>query len=172
MDQLPIVIRKPVPDDLNFILNSWLKSYRWEAWAGVPREQFAFCKKCDKHPKCATCEREVRQSYPSSPIHGDVYFKEQERLIYEINERSEILVACNVEEPDQVYGWVVASSGLLHYVYVKGPFRRFGIGGSLLDRAGVPKGSKATYTHRTRFVDRCLRSRLGEFNPYLAFRSK
>lgn len=49
-----------------------------------------------------------------------------------------VLVACNPEDEDQIYGWIAASNGVIHYLYVKLPFRNYGIGKALV-RECVPQ---------------------------------
>lgn len=64
-----------------------------------------------------------------------------------------VLVAHDAEDHDQVYGWVCSEleggTFVLHYVYVKRPFRELGIGHALLSEALERAGdvSELVYTH-------------------------
>jgi GNAT superfamily N-acetyltransferase len=82
--------------------------------------------------------------------------------------RAGATVACNPGAPDQIYGYVCAETpDVLHFVYVRNTWRRFGIG-SLLLASVLPcfKREPIFATHATRAL-RHLRGpwRL-EFNPY------
>lgn len=133
--------------DLPFIWNSWLKSYR------------------DNNGQ-------------AKAVGSETYFAEHRKLIGELTARSAILIACAPDFPDQIYGYVVfeAFNGpalVLHYVYVKRTYRRFGIASALVAKArevvqhrdDLPVGA----THVTRLWHDHLRDRWGMwFNPYLA----
>lgn len=41
-------------------------------------------------------------------------------------------VACDLEDPDTIFGWALAKGAHLHYVYVKQPFRRLGVAKALV----------------------------------------
>ena len=48
------------------------------------------------------------------------------------NSKDRALVACNPANRDQLYGWIAWRPGAgLHMLYVKAPFRGWGIGGAL-----------------------------------------
>jgi GNAT superfamily N-acetyltransferase len=51
-----------------------------------------------------------------------------------------IAVACSEDDPDQIIGWVAwePDSPRLLFLYVKSPFRRFGIATALLAETGLP----------------------------------
>jgi len=76
--------------------------------------------------------REVSTSIPK-----EIYFKNQTKLIDKIFECSTVWVACNSEDSEQLFGYVVhqlapGDISVVHYIYVKHPYRRFGIGSSLM----------------------------------------
>jgi hypothetical protein len=52
-------------------------------------------------------------------------------------ERSTVLVACDIEDAAHLLGCVVAGSGVIHFLFVKGAFRGFGLGKELA-RAAIP----------------------------------
>lgn len=52
-----------------------------------------------------------------------------------------VTVACNTEDEDQIFGWVCADAGVIHYVYVKVPFRNSGVASALV-KAAEPEWGK------------------------------
>lgn len=138
--ELPVDIARATVDNLNFIRDSWLKSYRDSAWvAGIPSAVF----------------------YPFHGIKVDMLLNE-----------SDVRIAHYRKDPNQVYGWIAArvydTELIVHYIYVKSTFRKFGIGRDLL--SSVCEGyldKKITATHRT-WSNVWLDSKLKiEYNPYL-----
>lgn len=117
-----IKIRSVRPGDEPFIINSYLNSYR------------------------------------SSPLVSSVpkgfYYSNQTEVIKLLMAESAAKVACNPEDEDQIYGYVLASETsefvFCHWVYIKGPFRRFGVATKLL--ADLPQKT-AFYTHFNEFQE-------------------
>lgn len=114
-------IRQATPEDFNFVANSYLKSYRTapEAKAMV----------------------------------NDIYFPEYKTRLIHMASTGTILVACSNEDPDQIFGYImvgeVGTYSILHYVYVKFPFRRLGIAKALTLAALPDIGNKLTIvTHQ------------------------
>lgn len=139
------------PSEHNFIYNSFLKSYRDSPMVkGVP---------------------------------NTIYFKKQHDLIelFLVDPRSRAIVACNAQDPEQIYGYILAQSRpgdaqgdvlVVHWVYVKQPFRNLGIAKQLFAKLSSLPGERPTaavqYTHRVKTVDRLLQSYPHvTFNPYL-----
>lgn len=138
------------PNEHNFVFHSFLKSYRDSPMVrGVP---------------------------------NTIYFKKQHDLIetFLIDPRSRAIVACNPQDPEQVYGYILAQSLpsdngdllVVHWVYVKQPFRNLGIAKALFEKLNKLPAQKPTaaiqYTHRVKTVDRLLQSYPHvTFNPYL-----
>ncbi len=79
------------------------------------------------------------------------------------------LVASNLDDPDQIYGWICWNKHghrpALHYIYVKLPFRQFGVAKLLLMHAEITKATPMEFTHLTTGL-RHLRGYLTDFNPY------
>ena len=133
-----IVLRFVTPEDTAFIIQSWVKSY----WQGF----VSFCHE----------------------ISPPIYNKNQRRVIENIltDCKKTSLVAHVPEEPDVIIGWAVIEKRLgerlVHYVYVKEAFRKFGIAERLVGREPF------TYTHLTRRAQSILDGRRGfTFNPWL-----
>lgn len=76
-------------------------------------------------------------------ISVSVYYRGHHDLLMRVLERGQCLMACDPEDPDQIYGYVLYASDdhgqppCLHYLYVKGSFRRAGIGSALLRASGL-----------------------------------
>lgn len=141
----PFNFRKVVDGDLPFIYSSWLKSYR--------------------------------QSDYAKNLTNDVFFGEHKKLIERIlaSETTQIIMLVNVDDADQIYGFIVAEhrflkdpSDVVHYCYLKYNFRKFGIMSDAISKLGLLQSHKLNYiTHIPRdFSKLVLRYNLS-FNPYL-----
>jgi GNAT superfamily N-acetyltransferase len=96
-----------------------------------------------------------------------------------------LLGACDPDDLDVILGyvcyepavsWEVPSllSGLkwrdvLHFVYVKGGFRRMGIGSRLLREAGIDLLEDVVVSHRTEHLFKCWPEVKWLWNPYRSF---
>ena len=102
-----IRIRDYRPEDHNFILSTWLKSYRNSIFA--------------KH------------------IPNDPYFRHHDRLISNLLMRAKVDVVCDPLYENQVFGYVVRSPrrDIVHYIYIKYPFRKLGLAQHLIEHGGV-----------------------------------
>ena len=122
------------------IYNSWIRSFR-----------------------CAASVRDV----PHTP-----YLKGQHKLISQLLENStcRVLLAVDVEDEGHILGWMCFEEyegvGVIHYVYVKSTFRRFGIGTRLV---GEVEG-EVYYTHKNSRGDKLMSKCNASYNPYLAQR--
>jgi ribosomal protein S18 acetylase RimI-like enzyme len=108
------------PEEVGLLLDSWSKSFRDSPYAGV--------------------------------IRNDQYFGQMKLLIGGLIARGAKVLCAAVG--DRVVGWVCyehkQDSAALHYVYVKGTFRRQGLGRELVHRADL--GDRFFYTHRTHYA--------------------
>ena len=130
-----------VEDDLAFIFNSWLKSYRF--------------------------------SHFGEKITNTIYFSDHHKVIEAILDKSNVLMACSIDDPSQLYGYVVTGLEdgflVLHFIYVKHTFRNMGIGKTLLDAVGHSSDKAAVYTHHTRMADKLAAKYNFVYHPYLMF---
>lgn len=97
-------------------------------------------------------------------IPRDVFFAEHHRVIERIFEREPtVKLAVLPDDPSVVLGWSVSEPGVLHFVYVKPAFRKYGIGAALVAHIERP----FTFTHWT-YILRDLHSKVvgNTFNPY------
>lgn len=104
-------------------------------------------------------------SLAAKNIPRDVFFAEHHKIIDAIMQRgASVRLAVLPDEPDVVLGWAVVEGPLVHYVYIKPPFRRHGMATALLADVKKP----FVYTHWTHVL-RDLHAKLDGcvFNPYL-----
>lgn len=138
-----VLIRPRIPGDEAFIFGTWLQGHY---------EKSLFAKGQD----WATYKA----------LHHQVI----ERLL----ERGSTLVACASDFPTQIFGYLCheGPGEVLHYVFVKGPFKRNGIAGQLMAEAGFTKTKPFVFTHLNNSdLVHQLRKKwpLGKYNPYLAW---
>lgn len=141
---LPITIREVCEDDVALILNSWLKSYR-------------------NSPGITTCP-------------NDIYFSEtmgQKAKIMKLLAECDTSVACDPNDPSQVYGWATwelmpDTTSVIHYCYVKQSYRRQGIARALASHAGAAPGTPFWITHTTPVIDALRKAGINcIYNPFV-----
>ena len=141
MSKMPIRLRKATEEDIPFIFNSWLKSYR--------KSEFA------------------------KDITATVYFSEHHKVLRRLIDTSQVIIACNQDSPDQIYGWICAgmTDGIftLHYLYIKKPFRNFGIAKNLLNAFEHDPTFASVCTHVTRHGSKLASKYNFVYHPYIAF---
>lgn len=126
-------IREALPEDIPFIYSTWLNTaFHHGGFKGEIGKHTFYC------------------SYP--PVIDKIL----------ADPDTVIAVACSVDDPNVVFGYLVATNGIAHFANVKGPFQKYGIARSLhLHLRCGPK-----YTHTTRIM-REIRERHPElkFDP-------
>lgn len=135
---------RPVTDsDLPFVFHSWLRSYRMSEFA--------------------------------KELHNQVYFPQHHKVIEGLLQRCGGVVACDPLDSTQLYGYVVAEvideCPVVHYCYIKEPFRKMGVAHLLLTAANVGWKPDAAfcYTHKTYQSTRLEKRYPMVFHPYLAW---
>ena len=132
-----IAIREFDPHDMGLIYQSWLRSYRFSDFA-----------------------RAIRVS---------IYFSEHRHVVDSLVNTAKIVCAVNPEDPTHIYGWACMDlSGqlpIVHYVFIKPPYRGFGIAKLLLK--GI-QGRPFLFTHMTHIINRARVP--GTYVPHLAFK--
>lgn len=92
-----------------------------------------------------------RRSYADSPfarMMGDAYREGHEALIKHLLARFPVLVACDPEDHETIWGWACTGPGAVHYVYVKRKLRRQGVARRLV----APfVGRDTSYSHMLTF---------------------
>lgn len=107
-------------------------------------------------------------SLMTKAIPKETFFGEHHKVIERILSRNPtVRLAVIPDDQDVVLGWSVTEPGIVHYVYVKPSFRKYGIARALLDHVERP----FIYSHGT-YVTRDLEKHLDgcTFNPYEAHR--
>lgn len=98
-----MIYRSPKPEDIDFIYNSWLKSYRKS----------------------------------EGKMTSTIYFNKFNNIIQKIFEKALVVIVCDDEDPDLIYGYAVYENVdpvVLHYIYVKLTYRQTGIGTDLIEK--------------------------------------
>lgn len=133
-----VLIRHYVKSDINFIKASWLRSYRYG-------------------------------SLFAQGITNEIYYLFHAQLIVRLLDRgASVLVACDINDPNVVFGFLVSEPGVAHFAYVKRPFRRLGILRRLHEESGL--GTAFSYTHHMPFCDKLAYTDLqvkAVYVPYL-----
>lgn len=112
-----VQLRQGRDADYDFVLSSWLKSYRNAEMASL--------------------------------ISKDRYFRGHNELALDALGRSNLLVAVARDDSDHIYGWLCHQQGeptIIHYLYVKYPFRSMGIAKILFEEI-IPPGEPFVFTH-------------------------
>jgi hypothetical protein len=134
-----IVLRPFKDEDENFVFRTWLEHYR-------------------------------QQSKITKNILKTTYFAGQHKVIERILKRSLTIIAAFEDSPSTILGYLVlemTTPPTIHWMYVKGSWRRMGIAKSLL---GKLNPNSCAFTHWTDEVDAFLRQRWpgAVYNPYKA----
>lgn len=130
-------VRDATEADVPFVSDTWKHSYR----------------KGGLSPNCA----------------GVLYWEGQHALVARLLSRSMVRVAFNPHAPGQLFGWccfeAVDQLGVLHFVYVKAPFRGYGIARELVSAVANLPGLQ--HSHRTKDGERLCAALNSTWNPYL-----
>lgn len=103
-----------------------------------------------------------RRSEWTKPIDPAIFYEWHTPLVLGILRRASLLVATPEGQPGTILGWLVAEGPTLHFVYVKGPFRRFGVA-----RALVGSSAYREFTHWTYDGDHLVKKHPDwKYNPY------
>ncbi len=99
--------------------------------------------------------REAREHYPFSHMDKALFYKEYKETVKTLISKSLIVIACNPEDQDQIYGYLsfekVEDIPIIHFIYVKLTFRENGIAKLLLDSVFENFGKEKTLiTHLPR----------------------
>lgn len=134
-----VKIRDGDVKDEAFIFNSWLRSYKTSQDAkGVPDE---------------------------------MYYKGQHKVIEDTIAVSNTAVSYHAEDPDHILGYIVyeydePSTCIIHWVFVKKPFRENGIARKLWDHATDGAGL-IIHTHNSYQSVKIKDKVKSDYNPYL-----
>jgi len=149
--------RAATAKDVPFIRHSWVMSY------------------C-KHSVVAPDSRPPRGAC-GARMSSSTYVPEQHELIAKILQRASCVVACNAEDPDQIFGYLVFEKQhdrpCIHYLYVKEKFRKLGIAHALAKEAAahMPEGPLWA-SHWSHLLPVVMKPAEVEFNPFRAAHPK
>lgn len=134
-------IRKAQPTDIPFIYSSWLKSFRHNSLLG------------------------------KSSIRTSVFYENYREILDFLLAKSNILVACLSDEPEVILGYLVYEPEIVHYSFVKEPFRHLGIATNLLAKADLPSFKPVCYSHLTSGLSRTISEKYPNFiyNPFVLY---
>ena len=92
--------------------------------------------------------REAREHYPANLVDKSLFYNEEKEIVKVLISKSLILIACNPEDPEQIYGYMVfekvADIPIIHFLYVKLLFRENGIARHLINSVFEDFGKKKT----------------------------
>lgn len=141
MDNKLFLLRDLTKEDLPFLYNSFLKSYRDSpAVKSVPNSIYY------------AGQHAIIETIIASP-------------------HATIFIACNPDDIQQIYGYALGemhdTTAVVHWIYCKHPFRGNGIGTALVG-ALIKDAQTIYYTHRVKNIEKLLGDRPFIFNPYAA----
>lgn len=140
-DKPPVRLRKATQEDVGFIFNSWLKSYKYSLFAKGITNTIYF----SEHHKIV-----------------ENLLKQNETIIAcNDNDPSQIFGFINAGRVDGILA--------INYMYVKQPFRNLGIGKTLLNSFEHDASTAAIYTHHTRMSEKLAAKYNLVYHPYLLF---
>ena len=141
---VPTDLRPIEPGDFDFVLNSWLMSYR-EYVCG---------------PKIKNPDKPIPLVGPRA-VNPERYYVAQQALISELSKRRRFVMACDPDKKDFIMGWICGeqiavtvgtitqTESVVDYVYVKNAYRKMGMARTLLERGLGWRGEPILATHWT-----------------------
>lgn len=140
---IPVRIRAFCETDTNFVLNSWL--------------------------------RHNRTAEPYAQMQSDIYYYNHQLLIGSIARNAAIWLACAEDNPDEIWGYICAEPGpehslVVHYIYIKQRWRKFGFAKQLLAAAGWRPGMQIWASHWSDKAEQLGRKVQAKHNPYLLYK--
>lgn len=122
--------------DIGFIYSTWLKSYKYDS-------------PLTKYTK------------------QDLFYKQHQKILDKLlsSPNVTIVIACHDQDEDLNFGYIVYEPSIIHYIYVKGPFRGYGIAKKLLsDVQGSFQASHLTYSLLDLWTAKKIQC---DYNPYI-----
>ena len=106
-------------------------------------------------------------------ISNPVYYAQHHVLVEGLCQTATITVCVNAADHSQIFGYIAHESiegqPVVHYVYVKEPYRLLGLSKLLLQQAGVALDRPFFCTHRTQVIKHIEGKYPCIYNPYLAY---
>ena len=126
---------------------------------------------------CKSWSLAHRQSFFAGTLPDDLYFPAQLEQINRLLDTSKVLLAQDPEDPQVQYGYLCYQEPrdpqygpVIHFLFVKEDWRRYGIAKDLLAHAGIDLTKPSRHTHQSAFSRQyCLKHNYPSvFNPVLA----
>lgn len=131
-------IRQSNLNDINFVYATWLRSYK------------------DFSPISKYIERQS-------------FFPSYQRILDKLLSRDQIkvMIACDENDSELIFGYVAFEPGIVHFIYVKEPFRKMGIAKKLCSH--IPDFNQCKASHLTYYLlDLWTAKKTNiQFNPFL-----
>lgn len=166
-----MVIRGLEPDDqaLSLILDSWSKGVSEDSpWARTT------CKNsnqsCKSRPKLQSGGLHAPGGHPT-PLPPHATRHHHLTLLKALIPHTDIRLLCDPEYPESIWGWVSSEEDCLHWIYVKGSLRGYGLGSLLMRETGLG-GEEIFCSHRTYQLYECFSGIRWKWNPYRMIRWK
>lgn len=176
-EEAPIMIRDAEPTDAAFIAHTWIRNYQGDA--SIPAKK--------KEPKLEAMNREEinarlrrlsaeKNEYCAARVDVDTYWHEHRALVASILQRdtARAKVAHYADDPELLLGFVVyeaTAHPIVHYIYVKGSWRKAKIATKLIRNMKLEAGEGPYWaSHWTRYGPMIKGMGLAiEYNPYRSF---
>lgn len=116
------------------------------------------------------------KSYRQAPavrrMENNAYYHEQQKVIHDLLDNVNVLIACNEADNNQIYGYLVSQRisnvFVIHFLYTKLTFRNCGIAKMLIQARDHDLGKvAAVYTHHTDAANRLAYKYRFTYNPYI-----
>lgn len=108
------------------------------------------------------------QSY-AAIVQGPIYYDNYKKIIDHILLNAHTKVACLKENQEVILGFMTYQPKIIHYIYVKDPFRELGVAKSLYQTI-FKDDEDVQITHQTKKIVSILRRKQNlVFNPFILF---
>lgn len=78
-----------------------------------------------------------RNTLQNLAISNPIYYQTQKEVIHNCITNGDVIMACDPEDHNSLFGFICYEGNVVHYIYVKYPFRRLGVANELLKKAGI-----------------------------------
>lgn len=131
-------LRLATHEDISFIYATWLKSYKSDSSIG-------------------------------NSLRTSVFMKDYVKVIDSIlqDKSTVVTICCDNEDAFVIYAYMVSAENLIHYIFVKDAFRRFGLAKALIESKGF---FEPICTHKTRLISNSLENFNINYNPLLLYK--
>lgn len=120
--------------------------------------------------------KSFRDSPDTVGIPNDLFYEQQHDVVESLvrSPLARAVVACAPDDPDQIYGYIIGRDcgqyRVLDWVYVKHPFRNYGIARALVTDLLGAYGGDVFYSHRVKHMAQLLKGRPWKYNFFTLMR--